>query len=328
MALLPARQLIGIVAVGVALLVLLTGLRHHINYSKPVSGLGDLRAIPPRTSPAANTDVVLYVHYDGDPIGRRNIEFFIKHGLHSKADFYFIINGFDLTVEIPEASNIHVIKRENTCYDLGTLGVVLQQDDGALMKKYKRFIMLNSSVRGPFFPNWARLSGTACWSNYMLAPLSTRTKLVGLTANCDHEFPYHLQSFGLATDLVGLHALLPALQCFGDRTEAINQGELAMTQRVRDAGYDAVPLYSAYADGGRSGTSNQEFWNGCTHKDIFYPEAYFRADLHPFDTLFVKIHRQDGMLVNTDSFSPLGMTVLQQLTQWADDSQFSSYEQC
>ncbi|ORY86154.1 hypothetical protein BCR37DRAFT_376698 [Protomyces lactucae-debilis] len=326
----PSKRLIAFVGLGLVALILLFQTRATLTKHK-ASGVfdytGGLTSVASSLS-MSNTDAVLYVHYDGDPIGRRNLQFFIDHALHSKVDFYFIINGYNLTANIPEASNIHVIKRENTCYDLGSFGTVLQANDGEVMKKYKRFILTNSSVRGPFFPNWARLAKQACWTDKLFAPLSDTTKLVGLTANCEHiHGPRHLQSFGLATDSIGLEALLPALKCFTDRMDAIINGEMAITQRVRDAGYDAVPLYSAYADAGRSTQSNAAFWETCEHIDIFFPERYFEMDAHPFDTLFTKIHRQDEF-TSTDPFSPLGMKVLHQLTDWADQSSFSSYDQC
>ncbi|ORY86152.1 hypothetical protein BCR37DRAFT_390949 [Protomyces lactucae-debilis] len=275
----------------------------------------------------SNTDAVLYVHYDGSAAGRRNLQFFIDHALHSNADFYFIINGYNVTATIPEASNIHVVKRENTCFDLGTIGEVVQAKDGDMMKKYKRFMFLNSSIRGPFFPNYARLAKQACWTQKLLGLLSDTTKLVGLTANCgDPDYgPKHLQSFALATDQVGLRAMLPILKCFTNKVDAIKHGETALTQSVRDAGYDAVPLYSAYADGGRSSKSNSEFWESCKHNDIFYAEQYFGMDVHPFDTIFTKVWRGDR---GTAPLSPLGMKALDQLTKWADESSFSSYDQC
>ncbi|ORY86150.1 hypothetical protein BCR37DRAFT_376695 [Protomyces lactucae-debilis] len=272
-----------------------------------------------------NTDAVLYVHYDGDPIGVRNLQFFLDHALHSKADFYFIINGYELTATIPEADNIFVIKRENSCYDLGSFGVVLQANDGALLKKYKRFLMTNSSVRGPFFPNWARANKEACWTNKFFGPLSDRVKLVGLTANCQADIgPKHLQSFALATDRLGMDFILPALQCFSDRKDAINKGELAITSLVKDAGYEALPLYARYQE---VENTNQEFWAQCTHTDVQLPANYAGMDAHPFDLMFTKISRIviEGKI---DPFSPLGMVALNRLTEWADASKFSSYEQC
>lgn len=98
--------------------------------------------------------------------------FFISHGLHAKADFVFIFNGeSDHTELIPKRPNIRIVQRNNTCYDLGAHGEVLTTDD--LWLKYKKFIMMNASVRGPFMPHWAE----ACWSDRMLSKVTTHVKV-------------------------------------------------------------------------------------------------------------------------------------------------------
>ena len=63
-----------------------------------------------------------YVYHETDD-ARPNAEFFIRHGLHSGADFVFILNGeTDLAEVIPKRSNVKVVKRENTCFDIGAHG--------------------------------------------------------------------------------------------------------------------------------------------------------------------------------------------------------------
>ena len=48
-------------------------------------------------------------------------------------------------------SNVHVLHHKNECYDWGTLGWALAS--GAVpQEKYAKFVLLNSSVRGPFVP--------------------------------------------------------------------------------------------------------------------------------------------------------------------------------
>lgn len=46
-------------------------------------------------------------------------------------------------------------ERNNTCFDLGTYGVVFNENEEANVKNYKRFVIMNASVRGPFVPAWA-----------------------------------------------------------------------------------------------------------------------------------------------------------------------------
>jgi len=55
--------------------------------------------------------------------------------------------------------------------DLGAYREVLQGDD--LYRRYKRFIMLNASIRGPFVPFWSR----NCWSDVYTSRVNDRTKV-------------------------------------------------------------------------------------------------------------------------------------------------------
>ncbi len=53
-------------------------------------------------------------------------------------------------------SNVRIVRHSNSCYDWGTFGWVLSSGlvDTA---HYKNFIFLNSSVRGPFLPPYAKV---------------------------------------------------------------------------------------------------------------------------------------------------------------------------
>ena len=115
--------------------------------------------------------LTLYAYSESET-ARVNIEFFIHHGLHAAADFIFILNGrTDIAAIIPQESNIRVVQRENDCYDLGAYAEVLTKDD--LYKGYRRFIMLNASIRGPFLPYWAK----GCWSDMYLGKITDEVKI-------------------------------------------------------------------------------------------------------------------------------------------------------
>lgn len=84
----------------------------------------------------------------------------------------FIFNGDSNHTElIPKKPNIETVVRNNTCYDLGSHGEVLTMGDRWL--KYKKFIMMNASVRGPFMPHWAE----ACWSDRLLSKITEKVKV-------------------------------------------------------------------------------------------------------------------------------------------------------
>jgi hypothetical protein len=113
---------------------------------------GSHRVLVPssHSHPTPDRPLILYA-YSESPFARRNIEFFIAHGLHDAADFVFIFNGLtDASALLPDRPNIQHVQRNNTCYDLGAHAEVLIKD--GLWKRYTRFILMNSSIRGPFIP--------------------------------------------------------------------------------------------------------------------------------------------------------------------------------
>lgn len=102
----------------------------------------------------------------------QNLMFFIDHGLHAKADLVFNFNGETNHTElVPKKPNIRVVQRDNSCYDLGAHAEILTKDD--LWLKYRKFIMMNASMRGPFMPHLAE----ACWSDRMLSKVTNDVKV-------------------------------------------------------------------------------------------------------------------------------------------------------
>jgi hypothetical protein len=301
-----------------------------------------------------NKDAVLYSFRPNDEEDEINLQYFVDHALHDKADFYLIINGHKTRVDFPDRPNIYVTRRQDECFDLGAIGSVLQQNDNEVMDKYERFILTTSKARGPFFPLWAVQTGQACWTENLFHPLNAQTKLVGTTADCStREHPKFLQAGALATDREGLELIMPSLQCYGDEESATLRGEQVMTQIVRSAGFDAVPLYTNGYN--RSGietpsltppynpnsedssisfkkrgsiegveqfkSDNEAFWRLCAHGDAFAPGAKGGLDAHPFDAMFVRLNL-------TGDFSQRTASAMDTLTEWADKAFFSSYEQC
>lgn len=61
--------------------------------------------------------------------------------------------------ELPELpAHAAYVRHQNECYDWGSYGWVLQT--GLVdISQYRYFFFVNSSVRGPFLPAYARVSG-------------------------------------------------------------------------------------------------------------------------------------------------------------------------
>ena len=122
-----------------------------------------------------NDLLVVYAYHESEA-ALESARFFIKHGLHAYADFIFMVNGISqLEREIPKSiPNLEVRLRDNECFDLGSYGQMLGEDDRALVKKYKKFILLNSSIRGPFLPTWSK----DCWSDVYMDMVTDEVKVI------------------------------------------------------------------------------------------------------------------------------------------------------
>lgn len=122
-------------------------------------------------APLKDRPLILYA-YSESPNARENFKFFLAHGLHQSADFVFVMNGESSATDlIPNKTNIRIVQRPNDCYDLGAYAEVLTTDD--LYKVYKKFILMNASIRGPFLPTWAN----GCWSEMYLGKLTDKVKV-------------------------------------------------------------------------------------------------------------------------------------------------------
>jgi hypothetical protein len=262
--------------------------------------------------------LILYVYHE-NPNSRTNALYFIKHGLHSLADFVFILNGrTDLDTFIPQqAPNIVVIKRENSCYDLGAMGEVLLANDRALTKKYKRFIMLNSSIRGPFIPTWS----PSCWTDLFLDKITDEVKLVGISYDCSWKF---IQSMIFATDSKGLEVLLngntnvnlnydkdslAGLAVCSPTWESAISAEISLTNLMREASYK-FQVFMTVA------STTPDYYETCTTGNMMEEGKYHDISFHPYETVFHKSNRD---------ISPL---VLSRLTEWHDKWGYSSDDKC
>ncbi|KAK6522733.1 hypothetical protein TWF281_002169 [Arthrobotrys megalospora] len=251
--------------------------------------------------------LITYVYYETSN-ARKNALFFIRHGLHLEADFIFIINGkSNIAEKIPVLPNIKVIHRDNTCFDLGAHAEILTANNNALINNYKRFIMLNASIRGPFMPTWSR----ECWSEAYLAKVTDTNKLVGMTINCNiaRGTLKVLNSMIYATDRIGLELILPVIShCFKNFTDAV-QAENHAAQAILNKGYEVEALMTA-------ASSHAHYARWCQHGSVLRPNAYFGINLHPYETIFQKANRD------------ITPRVLDMMTRWHDMSNYSSWQAC
>ncbi|KUI56767.1 hypothetical protein VP1G_04138 [Cytospora mali] len=269
--------------------------------------------------------LVLYTYAESEN-ARANLNFFIKNGLHGKADFVFIFNGQTTApAMIPDEPNIRVVRRDNKCFDIGAMGEVLSKDN--LWTNYKRFITMNASIRGPFFP----VHSQSCWTDTFLNRITDKVKLVGTTLNCIPRT--HLQSMLLATDDIGMGILLdPNLalsasaddfygtakdpvgfsSCFTTMKKAVH-AEIGITALIQSQGFDVdVVMTAPY-----SAASFDEFCEKSGRPDDFwYNDRYFGTNIHPYETVFMKANRD------------IDPVLLERLTEWHLSANMTSWKTC
>ncbi|EKD14376.1 hypothetical protein MBM_07606 [Drepanopeziza brunnea f. sp. 'multigermtubi' MB_m1] len=272
-----------------------------------------------------NDLLVIYVYHE-TPNALVNARFFIDHALHAHADFIFVLNGANTLKDLipSHLPNVQYRERENSCFDLGTHGVVLNENDESNVHNYKRFILMNASVRGPFVPAWVDV----CWSDVYMGMITDKVKassiqryariqrpekkmrMAGMTYNCQPGFPPHVQSMILATDSTGLAVMRNKClnTCANGHVEGV-KCETGLTTAMYESGYQVDTLMAAY-----KASANFSYLDICPPTDPTFNAGYFGFNLHPYETLFFKANR------NVDP------TIIEHFSKW--HANYSSWDAC
>jgi hypothetical protein len=191
------------------------------------------------------------------------------------ADYVVVVQRLDddLTSPPPVAvkkaldnapSHVTILHRPNACYDWGAFGWALQHPTVTERSAgYKYWVLLNSSVRGPFVPGL--VDKKMAWHRLLTTQLegANDVHIVGPVISCEGS-PFngpegvakgiwrrnpHVQSWLLAMDAVAMHVIRTqsqALTCAKDRWEAIWNGELGSSLALLNAGYNLASLLPRY----------------------------------------------------------------------------------
>ncbi|KAK9826482.1 hypothetical protein WJX81_003889 [Elliptochloris bilobata] len=197
--------------------------------------------------------MVVYVYAETDAESRNNLRFFLQHGVRPDDGAHYVVTvqsedavlATALESEVVQ-DNVRFLSHLNVCYDWGTFGWVVRSK--IITSAYKYFIMLNSSVRGPFLPPYM---GPVTWHKLFTQRLNSDVLIVGPTVSCEgtpnrlnmseiRQNP-HVQSFVIATNRAGFKTLLQdgnVLKCWSERLDAIYHAELGASAAVLRAGYN------------------------------------------------------------------------------------------
>ncbi len=243
--------------------------------------------------------LTLYHYFEKDETYRENFEYFLSHGIVDDVDYLVIINGA-CSVPLHKRDNIKYFGRENVGFDFGGYVDVVNFYPGIASYDYVFFI--NSIVRGPFLPAYAAFP----WTRPFLDLLQGDVKLVGASINVLHpgtmlsdtfaslapgfREPFsHVQTSMFAMDRDCL-AFLTERNFFGrgnapGKVESVFLYEILMSQLVLNRGWNIAGVLPPFKD---IDYRTLEVDPNPTSIDgnMWYPNAYFGRNIHPFETIF------------------------------------------
>jgi hypothetical protein len=248
-----------------------------------------------------NNTLVIYCYFEKDDDYKNNLVYFINYGLEETNDYIFVING-KLSIKIPKKNNIKILHRDNIGYDFSAYGEALQTIN---IEEYKYFFFINTSVRGPFLPEYVKMSWTEPFKNL----LKDDVKLVGTTINLaedflstnGHEVFYgkkkyytHIQSQMFATDLECLKFLISKgiFDLFTENNflKIIILKEIGMSNHVLNNNWNISCILPEYQNIDYR-TLNVDFNPTSIKGEMNYKNVYFNRTLHPYEAIFIKTNR-------------------------------------
>lgn len=251
--------------------------------------------------------LVLYAYYNGT----RNLDFFCRHAVFpsDEVDFVFVVKGGRPEgAAIPNMPNVRVVVQDkNEGLDFGAWSLALASVPD-LMEKYHKFIFLNDTVRGPFFPPFLARESLPRWHRIFTGLLDDKTKLTGATINNMSSHPMyskHVQSMAFATDRTGLELLMRAgifdygecVRLSRNKWAFIVNREIRMSDVLLRAGYliNDLFVHSSSRENDIHYTFTQEAKPSQEHR------LWHRRKLHPLEVMFIKTNRVDTEEVKVHS---------------------------
>jgi len=265
----------------------------RLDCKSSVSSLDDISintTQSPNNLTTSSRTLIVYVYGKSHALAEQNLAFFIRTAVRQShhADYYFILQQIDNKIfdetKLPTLpSNAHYVQHENKCFDIGTIGWFLSI--GMIDKnRYKYFIFLNSSVRGPFVVSYY---DSSVWYTIFTRRLNDHIKLVGCTINC--QIAPHVQSYLWALSLETLDFLLKnntVFTCHGSMVGTISKAEIGASQMLLDSGYGIDSLMRKYQ--GMDFRYNRS--TNCVDKiNPTFNKAANGITLDPYEVVFVKI---------------------------------------
>lgn len=242
--------------------------------------------------------LVVMVHFAKDELYSSSLNYFVHKAIRcwQDADYRIIIqrddantlkNSSDWMSGLPSLPhNARYILHQNECMDWGSVGWLFRlpanHTDAVDTSRYRYFVILNSSVKGPILPSYleaAMDSGSTItcddsppkyvfsWFHVFLSRLDSVTRYVGCTWSCAQRI--HIQSYVVAFDFVALQVLwqnegsitedytkwmgIQSLNasnkvfgCWPSYWDVVINSEIGASQAILSAGYNVGSMQRVY----------------------------------------------------------------------------------
>lgn len=216
-----------------------------------------------------NRYLTIYCYYEKEGYSKNqtNLSHFIKEGLFiDNMDYIFIINGYNCSIEIPDLSNIRVIRRDN-CTDFEGWYLTLQEIEWQV---YKYIFFINCSVIGPLnFDGSTNIIHN--WFSPFLEKMNENTVLCSNVITVLPETNHggagkRCTSYNFLLDTKVIPLLLnkrifsstilkekskyynAVFSKKNDRNDAIFTGEYGLSRVLLKAGYEITCLHPGFSD--------------------------------------------------------------------------------
>eukprot|EP01098_Paradermamoeba_levis_P015910 TRINITY_DN8342_c0_g1_i3.p1 TRINITY_DN8342_c0_g1~~TRINITY_DN8342_c0_g1_i3.p1 ORF type:complete len:432 (+),score=112.10 TRINITY_DN8342_c0_g1_i3:57-1298(+) len=260
-------------------------------------------------SSTAGKTLIVYAYLESG-YAKKNLDFFLKLGVTERpdVDYVFIIQNFTATVEFPNFSNVKIVKRENTCYDFGSWGLIFKSLPN--FYHYKYYMVINSSIRGPFVPPilWGTMydgvkhryqrrqkATDLHWSHVFTSRLNEVDRLSGIWISClglkegllPKQFANpHVQSMLLAFEGSTLELLMKhdIFKCWDHKELMIQEGEIGVSRLLLENNFNIVSLLGPYQGIDFRKPENKN----CGLNQSPQVSGNYGRKIDPYETLFIK----------------------------------------
>jgi hypothetical protein len=245
---------------------------------------------------------IIYHYCEVDLKYKDNFIFFLSTAIRQQAEYFVYISG-PCSVELPVFPNVRYKYIENKNHDFGGIVDFFKSEDVNL---YTAFLFVNSSVRGPFLPNYI----TQNWDEIFTSRLSDNVGIVGSSINFLHAGNQYSQSFkrqyGFAEPYIHVQTTAYAISqgaCLLllkkgffeltdmlEKNDLINRYEILLSQILMHNDY-AISSILPTQEKITLSNKGVELNKTSMHGDSLYRNAFYGRSVSPFESLFVKTNR-------------------------------------